>query len=1110
MPSDIRMPDSLRSRLIAVILSLILMLLMPLSYCYADNIRIGLLANKGIENAKVRWGMTVNYLQKKIPIHSFSIVPLTFEQVEPAVNAGGIEFLITNPAMYVEMEAMHGASRIITLIDNNLTQFGGVIFCRSDRRDIQTIKDLKGRSFMAVEKDSLGGWLMAWGELKQHGINPFRDFAPMLFAGNHNSVVLAVRDGKVDAGTVRSDTLERLAKDGSIKLSDFRVINEKHYKGFPLLISTPLYPEWPLAKLKHTSSGLAKLVAIELLSMPPDSPANKTAGIGGWTIPLDYQQVHDLMKDLRFGPYKEYGLVTWQQVARLYWHWFLLALIVLLLTGAALVVIYRINRKLISINLQRKKAEEELKRAHQENELILNSMGDGLVVMDQQGMITFFNPAASVLTGYKAGEAMGKNLHDLIHYQKPDGTPYPREECPMNTTFKTGEISQVADEVFWAKNGEPFPVEYLTTPIEQNGQIVGVVGVFRDITWQKQAEVELNKAHQQNETILNSIVEGLFAIDRDGKVIFVNPATVKLSGYAAEELVGRNIHELTHYKKADGAPYPEAECPFHVTLQDGKSRFVTDDVFWTKGGTPLPVAYLTNPVEEEGQIVGVVGSFRDITWRKQAEAELKRTNQYMVNIIDNSADGIGIVDSKGLVRKWNKAAEVMYGYILKELEGKPAHDLYTDQDELAKMTIVLRQQSYVKNYEISMRRKDGSSFPCALSIKVLRDENGENMGSVTIARDLTALKEKEANLNQAHEQLQVLFDEANQRNRNMLLLQEMSDVFQSCKTSEETYSAIAHFVPQFFPGFSGALYILNNSKNLFEMISSWGNNASLEIMFGQDECWSLTRTRAYLVHDSKTAMNCRHVSSGAPGSYLCVPMMALGEVMGIFHLRKQTPEDQEQMKAIGQFATTVAETMALALANLKLRETLRSQAIRDSLTGLFNRRYLEETLERELSRSKRADSPLGVIMMDLDHFKEYNDTYGHHAGDELLAALGHTIREHMRREDIACRYGGEEFLLIMPGATLEVAVERAQILNESIRRLHTQDRALKPITISAGVAIFPTQGATGLDVIKAADAAMYRAKEEGRDRVVVADCDNALQFNNSGPLPGKSEPPHGH
>ena len=143
-------------------------------------------------------------------------------------------------------------------------------------------------------------------------------------------------------------------------------------------------------------------------------------------------------------------------------------------------------------------------------------------------------------------------------------------------------------------------------------------------------------------------------------------------------------------------------------------------------------------------------------------------------------------------------------------------------------------------------------------------------------------------------------------------------------------------------------------------------------------------------------MNCRHVAPPLPGAYLCVPMMAQGEVMGILHLCKKAQEIQEQMVGIAQFATSVAEVMALALANLKLRETLRNQAIRDGLTGLFNRRYLEETLERELSRSKRQEIPLAVIMLDLDHFKECNDAYGHNAGDDLLMALGGLIREQIR------------------------------------------------------------------------------------------------------------------
>jgi diguanylate cyclase (GGDEF)-like protein len=184
---------------------------------------------------------------------------------------------------------------------------------------------------------------------------------------------------------------------------------------------------------------------------------------------------------------------------------------------------------------------------------------------------------------------------------------------------------------------------------------------------------------------------------------------------------------------------------------------------------------------------------------------------------------------------------------------------------------------------------------------------------------------------------------------------------------------------------------------------------------------------------------------------------------------------------------TVAEDMALALSNLRLRETLRSQAIRDPLTGLFNRRYLEETMDRELSRVKRQRGSLGVIMMDLDHFKEYNDTFGHSGGDELLSALGTLIKGQIRGEDIACRYGGEEFLLILPGASLEVALERAEILRQAVKEMHLRYQGLKPTTLSLGVAVYPDHGDTGLEIIKAADAALYRAKQAGRDRVMAAE-----------------------
>jgi diguanylate cyclase (GGDEF)-like protein/PAS domain S-box-containing protein len=703
---------------------------------------------------------------------------------------------------------------------------------------------------------------------------------------------------------------------------------------------------------------------------------------------------------------------------------------------------------------------------------------------DSDGSVDFFiDDKIRALTGYSLDDFAShrKRWTDLIF-------PGDLEKCKesLKQALKTDHKSYMREYRIKVKSGKLLWIRERARIIcDENDRIAYIIGIFSDITEEHEMGAALEKLRLQNEMILNSIGEGLFGLDSTGKVTFINTAALSLTGFKADDLMGQSFHQLTHYKKLDGSPYPQQECPIHATLRYGDKHRI-DDIFWTKDGSPLPVEYMTNPIEQNGKVVGAVGVFRDITLRKRGEAEVKKAYNYLNNVLDNTAEAIGIVDRHGVVEKWNKACEDIYGYSFDELQGKPAFDLYADKDELAKMLVQLRQDGFVRHYEIKMKRKDGSTFPCSLSVKVLRDAEGKNMGSVTVARDLTEMKDNLEKLQSANTKLQALVDESNQRNRNMTLLQEMSDVFQSCQTSGEAYSAIAHFAPKFFPDYAGALYILNGAKDLFELTAVWGEASAVELAFGHDECWSLRRTRAYLVPDSTQTMNCRHVSGDLPGSYLCVPMMAQGEIMGIFHLQKPATERPDQMKVISQFVTTVAEAMALALANLKLRETLRNQAIRDALTGLFNRRYLEETMERELSRNKRQGTALGVIMLDLDHFKEYNDTYGHNSGDELLVALGQLIQDQVRREDIACRYGGEEFLLVMPGASTEVTLQRAQELNQAVKQLHTSSSSLKPITISAGVAIYPNNGANAKDVIRAADAALYRAKAEGRDRVVVA------------------------
>jgi diguanylate cyclase (GGDEF)-like protein len=216
-------------------------------------------------------------------------------------------------------------------------------------------------------------------------------------------------------------------------------------------------------------------------------------------------------------------------------------------------------------------------------------------------------------------------------------------------------------------------------------------------------------------------------------------------------------------------------------------------------------------------------------------------------------------------------------------------------------------------------------------------------------------------------------------------------------------------------------------------------------------------------------------------------MMAQGKALGILHLQQNSPEAAERLAAAGQLASTVAEGMALALANLKLQETLRSQAIRDPLTGLFNRRYMIETFERELARVQRQGVCLGVIMTDLDHFKKFNDTFGHDMGDKLLIAFGDFISTIIRKEDIACRWGGEEFCLILPGASLPAALEKAEEIRSGVRQLQVRHgQPHRPVTISVGVAVYPEHGSTRDELIITADKAMYRAKNGGRDQVITA------------------------
>ena len=457
-------------------------------------------------------------------------------------------------------------------------------------------------------------------------------------------------------------------------------------------------------------------------------------------------------------------------------------------------------------------------------------------------------------------------------------------------------------------------------------------------------------------------------------------------------------------------------------------------------GTPpghFPVhRFLSVPAIIDGKLVGQIGlanAPRDYTARDQEICErlarlfamaiyrhrldetLRESESGLKTTLDNVQTGVLIIDPEThVIVDANPVAVGLIGAPKEEIIGSECNR-FICRPEHGKCAVTDLGETVV-NAERVLQRPDGTTRWVMQTVVRVSLQGKERLLESYV--DITERRQWEEAIQTTNDKLHTLVAQVEERNRTMTLANEMADMLQACQVSEEAYEAIGHFMPRFFPEDAGALYMLNNSRNLFEPWPVGARTRRRSRSLPRMNAGQCARGRLHQVENPQEALRCLHVAQTVPGGYLCIPLIAQGETLGVFHV-KFRPQPEAQVAGLevarDQLALTVAEDMALALANLRLRENLRSQAIRDPLTGLFNRRYLEETMERELNRVKRQRVSLGVIMMDLDHFKQYNDTFGHSAGDELLSALGTLLKSQIRGEDIACRYGGEEFLLIIAG-----------------------------------------------------------------------------------------------
>ncbi len=718
-------------------------------------IRIGVLAHKGTDICKEMWQPTMDYLNKTILGSKFDLVPLKFEEIEPAVRNKSIDFLICNPAIYVDLEVRYGVTRTMTLRNlvgtQIVSEFGGVVFCRADRSDIQSLRDARGQRLAATGQTSFGGWYMALREFRSAGIDPERDCARLIFLENHPAVVHKVLSGEADIGTVRTDTIERMAANGEIRMDEIRVIPADATTGsrfpFPYLHSTRLYPEWPFAKRSDTNDELSRKVTVALLTMPAGSPAAIAAQSGGWDICLDYTSVHECLRELRMPPYEHYGQLSWMDFCRQYWPWLaVIAGLIVALSGALMLL----NGRQLAV-----------KRISGQLRMLFASAGEGICAVDIDGITTFVNPAANKILGYTTDELLGKNLHNLTHHTKPDGRPYLNHECPIHLACKDGTVHQGSDEFFYHKNGAVIPISYSSRPIVDKGKINGAVICFRDITQRKQAETALAAKTRILEIIFQNAPYIMMLVNTEIRVTDINRKGVQFTGKSTDELHGLLCGQVFECLNSIGGREcgQNDDCEFCSVRSQVMYTFETGEPVYEGRGRlgvisngvsiTLDILISTTLIQLAGGRQVLV-TIADITDRVRALEALRESEDKFRLTFSFSPDAVNInrLDD-GLFVDINEGFTRLTGFTREDVIGRTSLEIniWHDPADRQKLIQGLLEKGFYENLEAPFRGKGGILISALMSARVILLKGVPHIISIT--RDITERKLIEASLLQA-------------------------------------------------------------------------------------------------------------------------------------------------------------------------------------------------------------------------------------------------------------------------------------------------------------------------------------------------------------------------
>jgi diguanylate cyclase (GGDEF)-like protein/PAS domain S-box-containing protein len=574
--------------------------------------------------------------------------------------------------------------------------------------------------------------------------------------------------------------------------------------------------------------------------------------------------------------------------------------------------------------------------------------------------------------------------------------------------------------------------------------------------------------------ICEAVPLAIIAIDPDDRVTLWNAGAERMFAWTRQEMVGRSLPVSLEGSAEDFELVREA-------LRSSRSLVGHEIVRRAADGGQLITSVSTVLLRDaRGDPVETIAVIEDLTDRRRTHRELLESEERFHTSVEELLDVFGIfrairddagriadfgVDlAKGTARISEAAGASEAGASLFELlRDYETGPLLDDLRRVVETGVPLPARPIVH----SPARGDGEGSGRTFEMRAAKLGDGV----VAVWQDTTERVAAETELER--------------RNSELTVAGELAELLQAVESPDEVFGLTAGFGARLFRGFSGSLFLRNESGSHLESRATWGE-ATGEEVFAPNDCWALRRGRRHGSLNDESAPRCPHVRGGSV-AFLCVPLVAEGRAIGVFHLVGVDGRRDPSSVPVEALAVSVAEHIGLALTNLRLLESLRRRSIRDPLTGLFNRRYLEETLEREISRAERSGSPISLMVLDIDGFKAFNDTHGHTPGDALMRELSELLQRQTRGGDAACRIGGDEFLLLLPETSFEVAMRRAEELRSEVRAYDfVIGGADVYVTITVGVATFPHHAADMLSLIRAADEAMYRAKRAGGDAVGAA------------------------